>query len=350
VADQSTPALSPERQALAQILREQIIPIIAEHGQQRLVLGRQTVSRKDLPAEVGLARIGPPGRATRKRGRDSIVLTRWPDDGMEALRFPGICFVTEGEADIRIGDAVLHCPAGYGILFPAGVPRSAGHRAHWLRPHPEKAHSDIVWVNFNSSGATCHRCQTRGVKHLSDYGWYSVIIDRRLLTLTEYLADELEQKSQSFEPVGNAYLTAIFNLLLRHMSSAPAPARPGRVSPGNLEHGVAPRPEVVLSRAQSYIENHLSYHMTLQDIAHAAYVSRARLAQIFREQLAQTVWEYVTQRRLEEAKTMLAQTDLYIYRIAYLAGFASPTTFAARFKEIVGMSPAEYRRQAKATP
>jgi AraC-like DNA-binding protein len=347
VAGKSTLELSPERLAVAEILRRQVIPAFGEHGVERLVLSRSKMSRRDLPPGVKLTHPVPLGRVVKRRARNSIVLSDWPDDGMEALRYPGFCFVTAGEADIRSGDAILHCPAGSGVLFPPGVPRPAGHRAHWARSHPENANSDIVWANFNSTGATCHRCQTRGTKHLSDYGWYSVIVDRQMLPLAEKLITEMERKEAEYSAVGDAYLSVLLHLLLRHMSDTPELIKQGRSSKPTMRNPDAQLPDTIVSRAQEYIENHLSRHMTLQEIAHAAYVSRAQLAQLFRERLGKTVWEYVMQRRLDEAKTLLVQTDHYVYRIAYLTGFASPSTFIARFTAEMGVSPAAFRHAAK---
>jgi AraC-like DNA-binding protein len=341
-----TTELSPERQAVGIILSEKVLPNYQLHGVSRLVLGTSNLRPRDVPEGIGLSKGTPLSKGTKKRGNNPNVLAVWPNHAMETLRYPGMCFVFSGEADIRIGDVIIHCPAGHGILIPAGVPRSSGDEGHWLRPNPENSSCDILWINFNAGAAVCHHCRTRAGKHSSDYGWYSVISDRSILALAESLIVELEQKSLRYKEVANAFLLLILNLVLRDLTSVQSKvSKSQRIT--TKENQSASQPELIVDRAQSYINNHLSHHITLQEIAHAAYVSRAHLAQVFKAQLGCTVWDYVIERRIQEAKTLLTETDLYIQRVASLTGFASSTTFTARFTEMTGVTPTDYRRLNK---
>jgi AraC-like DNA-binding protein len=338
--------LSPERQAVGIILSEKVLPNYQRHGVSRIVLGTTSLRAQDIPEGMSLSKRAFTITGTKKRGKDPNVLAAWPDEDMEALRFPILCFVYSGEADIRIGDFVVHCPAGHGILIPAGVPHSSHAHGYWLRPNRENATSDILWINFNAGAAVCHYSHTRAGKHHSDYGWYSVVGDRSILALSESLIAELEQKSSRHQEVANAFLLLILNLVLRDFISVQSKISESQRT-SIQENQSASHPELIVDRAQSYINNHLSHHITLQEIAHAAYVSRAHLAQVFKAQLGCTVWDYVIERRIQEAKTLLVETDMVIRRIAYLSGFASPSTFSARFTKITGVSPTEYRRISK---
>lgn len=108
---------------------------------------------------------------------------------MEALRFPCFIFIYAGEADIPVGDAIIHCPRNTIIAVPPGVPHTEGLTAHWTRPCIEQAHSDIFWVTTLIFGADLHLCHTRGDHHFSEQ--HSRLPYRRLLPLAEQLIQEL---------------------------------------------------------------------------------------------------------------------------------------------------------------
>jgi AraC-like DNA-binding protein len=51
---------------------------------------------------------------------------------------------------------------------------------------------------------------------------------------------------------------------------------------------------------------------------------------------------------VERAWDMLRAANLTVTEICMLVGFESPGAFSSRFKELVGVSPSEYRRRAAA--
>ena len=55
---------------------------------------------------------------------------------------------------------------------------------------------------------------------------------------------------------------------------------------------------------------------------------------------------YVSRVRIEKAKHMLLNPNLRVSEIAFAVGFQSLTHFNRVFKNIVGESPTEYRREA----
>ena len=55
---------------------------------------------------------------------------------------------------------------------------------------------------------------------------------------------------------------------------------------------------------------------------------------------------FVRKEKAEEAKHLLRYTDKPISTIALYLGFSSQSHFSRVFREITGMPPAEYRKQA----
>src|SRR5688500_10117566 len=126
------------------ILSEKILPSVSKHGIARVLLAGASLSPAALPRGMKILRKRRHGHSVKQRGEaPKGVLGRWPREKLVALQFPYLCFILEGEADLAFGDAVVSCPAGYGVVIPPGVPLSDGREPHWQRAAPELAHSDI---------------------------------------------------------------------------------------------------------------------------------------------------------------------------------------------------------------
>lgn len=332
---------------ISRIVSREILPHVEKEGTGRVLLAGPHVEKSDLPAGITVSRRGPVGRAVRRRGHITNVIARYPDDAMEALRFPCFCFVYGGEADIPVGDAIVHCRAGHAILIPPGMPLTAGHGPHWCRPNADKAYSDILWMHLLPFGAQCHLCHTRGAEHRSDsMNRQYAVANRQLFTLAEQMIQELSEDRPYSTEIASLCFSMLLHLFLRSggqdsQKTAPEPAPPesARRDQGD--------PLMIVQRAQQHIKSNLGKPLSLESIARAAYVSRARLTSLFRSQLNQTVWEYVTECRIREAKTMLSETNIYVYDIARLCGFSHQSHFFVRFAEATGMAPGEYRNQTK---
>ena len=76
--------------------------------------------------------------------------------------------------------------------------------------------------------------------------------------------------------------------------------------------------------------------------------ARKRLSRAFRDNLGQTVFEYLRHERLRIAQDLLDSTSLSIASIAKEIGFSTPANFATAFRERFGLTPTEWRRQRHA--
>lgn len=53
--------------------------------------------------------------------------------------------------------------------------------------------------------------------------------------------------------------------------------------------------------------------------------------------------KYLTEKRIEKAKELLANRSLTFYQIANMIGYSDPKYFSQLFKKMVGMTLSEYR-------
>lgn len=88
--------------------------------------------------------------------------------------------------------------------------------------------------------------------------------------------------------------------------------------------------------------------VSLEDLARVACMSPNHLLRTFKAAFGQTPHQFLTERRIERACTLLRTTRLPITEICLAVGFHSLGTFSALFRQRVGVSPAGYRRDAGA--
>ena len=86
----------------------------------------------------------------------------------------------------------------------------------------------------------------------------------------------------------------------------------------------------------------------VQRLAEVSGVSDAHFARSFRQAFGIPPHRYLLTRRIEQAATLLRDTDLPITEIAFATGWESLGTFGRTFRDITGQSPSAVRLQAQA--
>lgn len=83
-------------------------------------------------------------------------------------------------------------------------------------------------------------------------------------------------------------------------------------------------------------------------LAEASGVSEAHFARSFKQAFGIPPHRYLLTRRIEQASTLLRDTDQPITDIAFATGWESLGTFGRIFRDITGKSPSALRREARA--
>ena len=100
-----------------------------------------------------------------------------------------------------------------------------------------------------------------------------------------------------------------------------------------------------LERATDYINDNLSQRLTLAEIAEAAYMSPRHFSRSFKKDTGLSPHQYVIHRRVERAKSLLANTDLTLAEIARAVGFAHHSHLTSHVRRLAGVSPGALRRE-----
>ena len=93
-----------------------------------------------------------------------------------------------------------------------------------------------------------------------------------------------------------------------------------------------------------YIENNLSVDLDAELLSSIGYVSCAQLYRNFYSLTGHSVKEYIRKRRISNACEKIKCSDIPLAIIAEESGYQTQQAFHKQFKNIVGMTPLEYRK------
>jgi len=98
-----------------------------------------------------------------------------------------------------------------------------------------------------------------------------------------------------------------------------------------------------LSRVMEFIDAHIEQNFTVADLAAVACMSPAHFARSFKATTGRSPHQFVSRMRLELATRMLADRHRSMSDIALSTGFSSQSNFSRAFRDVMGMTPGEYR-------
>ena len=94
-----------------------------------------------------------------------------------------------------------------------------------------------------------------------------------------------------------------------------------------------------------YIYEHLHERITVNLLAKYVGLNSSYLSTLFKKETGMAVSEYILNKRLETAETMLKYSDSSIAEIASILAFSSQSHFTEAFKHRTGMTPRDYRNR-----
>lgn len=98
-----------------------------------------------------------------------------------------------------------------------------------------------------------------------------------------------------------------------------------------------------------HIEDHADQPLGLGDLAGLACMSRYHFLRTFRQVLGVTPYQLLLNIRMRRAAIALATTPAEVAAIAFASGFGDLSTFNARFRAVIGVSPQAFRKSLTAS-
>lgn len=293
-------------------------------------MARNSVPLVDFPRTVGLPAI---------RVDHWVSARPHARHGTHAHDFLALFYLEGGEHVLRVddrdvalvaGDAVVVAPGA--VISPSkGPDATAGltETTGWLvffpadAIDPAAATSLVSWRTHPllSPFVGNHR---GGVQRLP------IPPDRRSAWLGHLtgLDAELRGRHDGYADAARAHLTLLLVDLGRLHWDAPA------------ERGVDP----LLATVFDVVDARFREPISLRDVARAVGLTPGHLTTAISRRTGRTVQQWITERRMQEARRLLADTDLTVSEIAGRVGYREVGYFVRRFRVVHGVPPAAWRR------
>jgi AraC-like DNA-binding protein len=153
--------------------------------------------------------------------------------------------------------------------------------------------------------------------------------DPAVLALGSLIAGELDAGA----PRGRLYIESLATAL----TLALLPGANKALGPGHRD----PR----IRRALDWLHTNLADDLSIDDLAAQACLSRFHFTRLFTSELGRSPYRYLLERRLDLARSLLAQTAMPVAEVARRSGFKSAAHFARMFARETGATPGQYRQR-----
>ena len=145
---------------------------------------------------------------------------------------------------------------------------------------------------------------------------------------------EFAEKPPCYEMMVKAKLLVLLSDIQRSYGMVPADAA-----------NTSARYRKVMQKVQTYIADHCTEDLSVEELADMVHVSPSYFFQMFREVNGLSPKDYIIRMRVMAAIHLLETTSDDVLDIAQACGFNSLSNFYTAFKRIAGKSPVKYREQ-----
>ncbi|MBN9759409.1 Transcriptional regulator, AraC family [Pseudonocardia sp. Ae406_Ps2] len=140
------------------------------------------------------------------------------------------------------------------------------------------------------------------------------------------LDDELTRRRDGHAEAARAHLTLLLVALGRLVDDVPA------------ESG-----DPLLAAVFAVVEERFAQQLSLREVAAAVGLTPGHLTTVVGRRTGRTVQQWITERRMREARRLLASTDLPVADVGARVGYPDPGYFARRFRAAHGVAAATWR-------
>lgn len=101
----------------------------------------------------------------------------------------------------------------------------------------------------------------------------------------------------------------------------------------------------MITRVLDFVSYHYMEDIKVEDLAKSCHISETHFRRIFTSYMKVTPLEYINTVRVQTACELLQKTDDPVADIAHKCGFTTNSTFNRNFKQIMGVTPIEWRKR-----
>ena len=228
-------------------------------------------------------------------------------------------YLISGNLELFIKDQVYSVAPGNITL----IPKESIHKTRNTASEYER----VIW-NFTDNAIDSE--MLADIEQLFSHHVYAPTDTKFMNTLIKNFKSEKNSNDKYAQNISLHYLNILLAHLIRNMKNY-------AVTDNKITNPT-------IERLIKYTGENYCTPITLKDISKKFKLTPNYLSKLFYENTGLHFKEYLTSVRIRHAKDMLDNTDKSIKAIAYDCGFNDSNYFSTAFKEVVGISPASYRR------
>lgn len=115
----------------------------------------------------------------------------------------------------------------------------------------------------------------------------------------------------------------------------------------NFKKTLSEQDAAQLENLALYLNDHCIQDIPLEQITKISCMGTRKLQTSFKQYHGCTITEYIQQRRMSQAETLLSGTDIPIGHVAQSVGYRSSSRFSELFRKSTGLLPGEFRKMAQ---
>lgn len=251
-----------------------------------------------------------------------------------------ITLIMEGRISYQVNDQIYHLQAGDGLFCNS----NALHTGHMIEGgdcyylsttfHPRIIYGfegSILQQEFVKPMIS--DAALGSIVFQKEVPWQATILESLHQIYNLYLEHPASFEMQIQQHLSSIWLT-IYNQTLHTKSRTDRVTKPSR----DIER---------LRNILTFIQEHYSEKITLEDIADQISICKSECCRFFKKHMNESLFDYLMYYRVEKSLPLLAEDSLSVTEIAELTGFSSSGYFARVFREQMHCTPTQYRNGRK---
>lgn len=226
-------------------------------------------------------------------------------------------YILDGKGEYTANNTGYKLSAGQGFLIEPDCPA--------MYMSDEKEPWTYVWIGFSGKIAK-ELLESVGLSQKQP-----IFHSPEKEKMHEYVMNMIYHNHSSIEDT--YYTIGMFYMFLSTIAAANRDILPP--ADGNL----------YVEQSISYIQNHITEALTVEEIAKYVGLNRTYLSTLFKKHTGLSPLKYVQAFRLTKAKYLLESSTLPVYSIAYSCGYQNAEALIKIFRQRYQISPSAYRKQ-----
>ncbi len=233
-----------------------------------------------------------------------------------------ILFIRHGRGIHTIGGKQYHTKKGDILIYNSGV-------LHDERTNPnfEMSVYSCAVSNLKIDGLRENCLLSDGANPVLCSGTHREDVE----SIFRMMYSQIYYQNTGAEEIGNYLAQSLISMILNQLDIPEEKEE-------TTEHFIG-------ERIKKFIDDYYSEELTLEVIGNKLHISPSYMSSVFKKTTGYSPIQYIMNRRIGKAQSLLIGTDYSITDIAFMVGYSDSNYFSTIFTKTVGMPPLKYRKR-----